>query len=79
MCSLASAFCTNVDLTSTITKKIAPSDAGFSGYDDYDFIFTWTAKDDETCIASCEDIYQAFTSNNVCSYDSPVNAISSTD
>ncbi|KAK4503190.1 hypothetical protein PRZ48_006618 [Zasmidium cellare] len=67
---LATAFCKDVDLTKSVEKVISPSDAGFSGYEDYTFTFSWTKKDDETCVTSCTDIYQAFTTNNVCSYDS---------
>ncbi|KAF2165406.1 hypothetical protein M409DRAFT_24256 [Zasmidium cellare ATCC 36951] len=67
---LVEAFCRDVDLTTSIEKTISPSDAGFSGYEDYIFKFSWTKKDDETCVTSCTDIYQAFTSNNICSYDS---------
>ncbi|KJX93637.1 hypothetical protein TI39_contig4280g00002 [Zymoseptoria brevis] len=67
---LVDAFCDGFDLKSDLDKKIDAKEAGSRGeYPGTSFNFTWKAKDGQ-CSTSCADIFAAFRSSTVCSYNS---------
>ena len=55
---------------------VTTTDAGTRGtYPGYQFSFDWKKKD-ATCSSSCEDIFGAFLSSSVCSFDSHTKSAS---
>ncbi|EGP89673.1 uncharacterized protein MYCGRDRAFT_107811 [Zymoseptoria tritici IPO323] len=67
---LVDSFCNGFNLKPDLDKNIDPKEAGSRGeYTGTSFNFAWKAKDGQ-CSTSCADIFAAFRSSTVCSYDS---------